>query len=154
RKDVTFIEAAFPNMKAMLIQKKVDLIPGVTPFSLDPELRAAARPLFTQKEAVGRTQMLIWAARTGFLSKNRAAMVDFMEDSLRVVRFYLDPKNHKEAVEIASQVGKQPPERFDWVFTSKDYFRDPNLLPNLEALQANIKLQQELGLLKSSIDVA
>ena len=66
--------------------------------------------LFTQKEVVGRTQMIIWAARAGFLQKNRAAMVDFMEDVIRAVRWYLDPKNHKEAVEIAARVSKRPAE--------------------------------------------
>ena len=158
KKDVTIVEAAFPNMKAMLAEKKVDLIPGVIPFSLDPQLREMTRVLFTQKEAVGRTQMIVWAARAGFLQKNRAAMVDFMEDTLRAVHWYLDPKNHKEAVEIAARVSKQPAERFDkWLFTkngqSGDYYRDPNFLPNLEALQANIKLQQELGFLKADLDV-
>ncbi len=154
RKDVTIVEAAFPNMKAMLAEKKVDLIPGVIPFSLDPQLRGMARTLFTQKEAVGRTQMIVWAARAGFLQKNRAAVVDFMEDALRAVQFYLDPKNHEEVVQIAARVSKQPPERFaGWLFTKKDYYRDPKLVPDLDALQANITLQHELGLLKANVDV-
>jgi len=85
RSDVTIVEAAFPNMKAMLLGKKADLIPGVIPFSLDPQLRGAGRVLFTQKEAVGRTQMIVWVARASFLQKNRAAMVDFMEDAIRAV---------------------------------------------------------------------
>jgi NitT/TauT family transport system substrate-binding protein len=50
--------------------------------------------LFTQKEGVGRTQMIIWAARESFIDKNRAALVDFMEDVLLIERWYLDPKNH------------------------------------------------------------
>ena len=154
KKDVTIVEAPFPAMKAMLTEKKVDLIPGVIPFSLDPQLREMTRSLFTQKQAVGATQMIVWAARAGFLQKNRAAMVDFMEDALRAVRFYLDPKNHKEVTEIAARVSKQPPERFEgWLFTKKDYYRDPNMVPNLEALQANIKTQQELGFLKADIDI-
>lgn len=154
KKDVTFVEAAFPNMRAMLAEKKVALIPGVVPFSLDPQLRAIARPLFTQKEAVGRTQMLVWTARAGFLEKHRAAVVDFLEDALRAVRFYLDPRNHDEVVQIAARVSKQPPDRFqDWLFTKKDYYRDPGLVPDLDALQANIELARDLGLLKASIDV-
>lgn len=154
RKDVTFVEAAFPNMKAMLAENKVALIPGVTPFSLDPQLRAIARPLFTQKEVVGRTQMIVWAARAGFLQKHRAAVVDFMEDALRAVHFYLDPKNHDEVVQIAARVTKQPPERFQqWLFTNADYYRDPNLVPDLDALQANIDLQRDIGLLRTSVDV-
>ena len=39
------------------------LIPGVTPFSYDPELRKIGRVLFTQKQGVDTTQMIIWAAR-------------------------------------------------------------------------------------------
>lgn len=158
KKDVTFVEAAFPNMKAMLLEKKADLIAGAPPFSFDPQLRAAARPLFLQKEGVGTTQMIIWAARAGFLQKNRAAMVDFMEDTLRIVRFFLDPKNHDEVIQIASKVSKQPPERFKgWAFTKNgqkgDFYRDLNMMPNLDALQANIKLQQQLGFIKTDLDV-
>jgi len=159
RKDVSTIETAFPNMKPTLLSKKADAIPGVIPFSFDPELRAASRVLFTQKEVVGRTQMILWAARAGVLQKNRAAMVDFMEDSIRAVRWYLDPKNHKEAVEIAARVSKRPAGAFDkWLFVkagqSGDYYRDPSMLPDLKALQANIDLQQQLGLVKATIDVA
>jgi len=159
RKDVNTIETAFPNMKATLISKKADAVPGVAPFSFDPELRAASRVLFTQKEIVGRTQMILWAARSGFLQKNRAAMVDFMEDSIRAARWYLDPKNHAEAVEIAARVSKRPAAGFDkWLFVKAgqngDYYRDPDMKPDLKALQANIDLQHQLGLVKASIDVA
>ena len=159
KKDVNTIETAFPNMKATLISKKADAIPGVIPFSFDPELRAATRVLFTQKEVVGRTQMILWAARAGFLQKNRAAMVDFMEDSIRAVRWYIDPKNHAEAVEIAARVSKRPAGAFDkWLFVkggqNGDYYRDPDMKPDLRALQANINLQHELGLVKGTIDVA
>ena len=40
-----------------------------------------------------------------------------------------------------------------WIFTDKDYFRDPKALPNLEALQANVDLQHQLGFLRSPLDV-
>src|SRR4051812_6358906 len=101
KRDYTVVEAPFPTMRAMLAEKKVDMIPAVLPFSLDPELRKIAKPLFKQSEAIGVTQMIVWAARKPFIDKNRAALVDFMEDSLRITRWYLDPANHKEAMEIA-----------------------------------------------------
>lgn len=154
KKDVTIVEAAFPNMKAMLAEKKVDLISGVLPFSVDPDLLKIAHPLFTQEEAIGKTQMIIWVAREGFLKKNHAAMVDFMEDALRVERWFLDPKNHKETVAIAAKVTKRPAASFEgWLFTKKDYYRDPNGKPDLKALQANMDVQKELGFLKSKLDV-
>jgi sulfonate transport system substrate-binding protein len=154
KRDYTVVEAAFPTMKAMLLQKKVDLIPGVPPFSLDPELRANTRVLFTQVEAVGPSQMIVWAARKGFIDKNRAAMVDFMEDSLREVHWFLDPANRTEVLEIAAKVSKRPAASFEpWLFTKNDAYRDPNMIPNLDALQANIRLQKELGFIRGDIDV-
>ena len=42
KRDYTVIEAPFPTMRAMLGEKKVDIVPGVLPFSLDPELRKIA----------------------------------------------------------------------------------------------------------------
>jgi len=153
KRDYTVVEAPFPAMRAMLAEKKVDLIPAVLPFSLDPEMQKISRALFTTKDAVGVTQFSVWMARKPFIDKNRAALVDFMEDTLRIVRWYLDPANKKEVMEICARVTKQPPERFDWVFTTRDNYRDPNMLPNLDALQKNVDLVRDLGFVKSSIDI-
>ena len=153
KRDYTVIEAPFPAMRAMLAEKKVDLVPGVLPFSLDPELRKIATPLFKQSDAIGVTQMIVWTARKSFTDKNRAAMVDFMEDTLRIVRWYLDPANHKEAAEIAARATKQPAERFGWLFTNNDYYRDPSLIPDLAALQRNVDMTRDLGFVKGNLDV-
>jgi NitT/TauT family transport system substrate-binding protein len=153
KRDYTVVEAPFPTMRAMLAEKKVDLIPAVLPFSLDPELRKISRPLFIQRDAIGVTQMIVWAARKPFIDKNRAAMIDFMEDTLRTVRWYLDPKNHNEVMQIAARVTKQPPERFDWVFTKKDAYRDPNMLPDLAALQRNVDMTRDLNFVRGTIDI-
>ncbi|MBO0741738.1 MAG: ABC transporter substrate-binding protein [Hyphomicrobiaceae bacterium] len=153
KRDYTVLEAPFPAMRAMLAEKKVDMVPGVLPFSLDPELRKIARPIFSQRDAIGETEMLVWAVRKPFIDKNRAAMVDFMEDTLRIVRWYLDPANQKAAAEIASTVTKQSPERFGWLFTNKDYYRDRDMLPNLEALQRNLDMTTDLGFVKGKVDL-
>jgi sulfonate transport system substrate-binding protein len=154
KKDVQIIEAAFPNMKALLSEKRAELIPGVLPFAYDAALRKEARTLFTQKDAMGTTELGFWAAREGFIKKNRAALVDLTEDSMRIIRWYLDPKNHDEAVKIASKITKAPPQAFQgWLFTNKDYYRDPDMMPNLNALQDNLRLVQQLGFLKTVIQV-
>jgi len=153
KRDYTVVESAFPTMRAMLSEKKVDMIPAVIPFSYDPELRKIGRTLFIQRDAIGVTDMIVWTARKPFLDKNRAAMVDFMEDTLRITRWFLDPKNQKEVMEIAGRVTKQPPERFDWLFTKRDAFHDPNMQPDLVALQKNVDMTRDLGFVKSQLDV-
>ena len=116
-RDYTIVEAPFPGMRAMLAEKKVDIIPTVLPFALDPELKKIAHPLFSITDAIGVSQFAMWAMRKPFIDKNRAAIVDFMEDTMRIERWYLDPKNHDAVAEIASRITKQPPERFGWLFT-------------------------------------
>jgi len=155
KRDYTLVEAAFPNMRAMLAEKKVDLISGVRPFTDSPDLRAIARTLFTQKDAIGPSQMIILTARTGFLEKNRAAIVDYLEDSLRALQWYSDPAHHDEVVKIVSDFAKTPPAVWNgWLFTKEgDYYKDPAGRPNLTALQSNIETQRELGFLKADLDV-
>jgi NitT/TauT family transport system substrate-binding protein len=153
KRDYAMVEAPLPTMRAMLADKKADLVPVVLPFALDPELRRIARPLFYNRDVVGVTQLLVWTARQSFLDKNRAAMVDFMEDTLRITRWFLDPANRSEVMAIAGRVTKQPPERFDWAFTTKDYYHAPNMVPNLDALQRNVGLMKDLGFVKIDVDV-
>jgi sulfonate transport system substrate-binding protein len=154
KRDLTIIESGFPNMKAMLESHKVDLISSVRPFSADPELRNEARTLFTQKEAIGRSQMIILTARAPFLAANHQAVVDFLEDSLRALHWYSDPANHDEVVKIVSDFTKIPPKIYQsWLFTKGgDFYHDPEGRPDLEALQANIETQRGLGFLKSDLD--
>jgi len=152
-RDYTVVEAPFPAMRAMLAEKKVDMIPTVLPFALDPELKKIARPLFSITAAIGVSQFAIWAMRKPFIDANRAALVDFMEDSMRIERWYLDPNNHDAVAAIAGTVTKQPPERFGWLFTKNDYYRSPDMRPDLAALQKNVDMTHELGFVKASFDV-
>jgi len=156
KKDYTVIEAPFPTMAALLKDKKADMISAVLPFSLSPILKEEGKRLFDQTEGIGRSQFVFWAARKPFLDKNRAAMVDFMEDTIRVVRWFQDPKNHEAAVKIAVELTKIPAQVWDsWLFVKgKDYYRSPDALPDLKALQANIETQRELGFLTKDIRIA
>jgi len=153
RRDYTMIEAPLPAMRAILADKKADLVPLVVPFSFDPELRRIAKPLFYNRDVMGLTQLLFWCARQSFIDKHRPAMVDFMEDTLRITYWFLDPANHAEVVTISSRLTRQPPERLGWVFTKQDYYHVPGMRPDLAALQRNVALIKELGLINVDTDV-
>jgi sulfonate transport system substrate-binding protein len=153
-RDYTIVEAQFPNMKSLLIEKKADLVVGVKPFTLDPELQAAGTDLFTQRDAVGMTDFLFLTARTGFIEKNRAAIVDFLEDDIRATRWYMDPANHAEAAKIVSDYIHVPPERLGWIFTHDDFYRDPGLRPDIPGIQKNVDMLVDFNLISTKIDVA
>jgi NitT/TauT family transport system substrate-binding protein len=153
KRDYTVIETPFPTMPAVLNEKKADLVTAVMPFALNPMLNEIGIPLYNQVEGLGSSQFVFWTARQSWIDQHRAVLVDFMEDMLRIERWYLDPKNHEEVARIASGLIKVPPERLGWLFTKQDYYRDPDMMPDLGALQRNIDTTAELGFIKSRFDV-
>lgn len=153
KRDFSVIEVNFPNMKSVLEQHKADLIPSTLPWSRDPAQAAISRTLFTTSDAMGHVALSFWVAHQGFLDKNRAAMVDFLEDYVRSIHWYLDPKNHDAAVKYVSDFTKVPVATMqDWLFTKADNYRDPNGLTDIDAVSRNIHSQRELGLIKSDLD--
>jgi len=153
KRDYTVTEIRFPNMGAALTEGKVDLIGTLMPFAPGVK-KKGARVLFTMKDAMGPSQMIFWGARQSFLDKNKAALKDFFEDHQRALRWFLDPKNRKEALQIIANFTKKKVSAYEsWVFTSKDFYRDPTGRVNVEALAKNVKAQRELGFLKIDIDV-
>ena len=109
--------------------------------------------LFTTADAMGHVALSFWVARQGFLEKNRAAMVDMLEDYLRSIHWYLDPKNQDAAVKYVSDFTKVPVAMFQgWLFTKTDNYRDPNGLTDIDAVSRNIHSQRELGLIKADLD--
>jgi len=153
KRDYTVIEAPFPAMAALLHEKKADMVAAVMPFALSPVFKQEGKVLFDQTAGLGRSQFSNLTARKAFIEKNRAALVGFMEDVIRIERWYLDPKNHDEVAKIASQMLKVPPERLGWLFTKQDSYRDPDARPDLDALQRNVNTTAELGFIKSAFDV-
>ncbi len=154
KRDYTVIEAPFPAMASLLKEKKVDLAPGVPPFAFDSFFKDECKVLFDQTAGIGRSQFAFWAMRAPFIKQNRAALVDFFEDVIRIERWYLDPKNHDAVAMIASESLHVPPERFGWVFRKEtDYYRSPDARPDIAALQRNVDTATDLGFFKSSFDI-
>ncbi|HVV94575.1 MAG TPA: ABC transporter substrate-binding protein [Hyphomicrobiales bacterium] len=155
--DVNVVEAPFPTMKTMLLSGKADLVPGALPFSTDPELRSKGRVLFTELDAMGGpSDLVFWVARKSFLDKHRAAVLDFMTDYLRAVRFYTDPKNRAEGVQIAAKFTKLPASVFDkFLFMpGKDIYRVPDGVPQAAILQSNIDVLYKYHQLAKTVQIA
>jgi NitT/TauT family transport system substrate-binding protein len=155
KRDYQIIEIEFPNMVSALQQKKVDMIEIGTPFSVIAQKDGTAKSLFDVGQAMGPTELTLWAARAPFIAAHRAVLVDFFEDVQTMLHWYLDPAHRAEGIKIVAQFTKQPEADFsDWLFTKNDYYRDPDARPNLTALQNNVQTQKKVGLLNIDIDVA
>jgi len=153
KRDYTMVEVAFPNIPAMLDEKKIDLGTVLQPMSDQLLATGKYKVLFTSKDAMGPSQLVFLAANGKFLNDNRQALMDFFEDHVRAVRWFSDPKNHDEAVKIIANFMQQPPDTLGYLFTKGDYFRDPFMVPNIKALQESIDIAVDLGLAQRGITV-
>ncbi|HUK59422.1 MAG TPA: ABC transporter substrate-binding protein [Stellaceae bacterium] len=152
--DFTTIEANFANMFPMIEQDKVDLIP-VLPQDMKRVFETGRyRTLYTAGEARGPAETVAWAMRASFIAAHRAALVDFFEDHLRALHWFLEPAHHDAAVAIAAQVTKQKPDELQYFFTHDDFYRDPDGVPDLKAAQKEIDDSAKLGILKEGIELS
>ena len=145
-RDYTIIEAPFPGMKSMLMEKKVDLIPAVLPFMLDPELKKNARSLFDMKAAIGRSQFVMWSAPQGVYRRPSRGAGRLSRRLVAHPALVSRSKEPRRRSRNRVRLTKQPPERFGWIFSKNDYYRDPNLMPDLDALQRNVDMTHDLRL--------
>jgi ABC-type nitrate/sulfonate/bicarbonate transport system substrate-binding protein len=154
-RDYTIVEVRYPNQETFLREKKVDATVMIPPFVNEALKRGGIRALFNNGDAIGRSQFLVQVARTEFLQQHRAAVEAMMEDYLIAWRWYLDPRNVEQANQYAAAYTKFPIESFrGWAWLKeKDYYRDPDAVPDLEALQKDMRLMQEYGFIAQPVDV-
>jgi NitT/TauT family transport system substrate-binding protein len=154
KSDYTVVEVRFPAMEATLREKKVDLITALPPFYFEMHARGGVRDLFVPEDAMGPIQSLVNVVRTDFLKANREAVVDFFEDYLRALRWFLTPANRPEAVQITAAFLKRPAAVYEgWAFTKRDFYRDPDALPDVDALQRNLDTLLDLGVVPRRLEV-
>jgi NitT/TauT family transport system substrate-binding protein len=152
--DFTTVEANFANMPAMIEDGKVDLIAVLPQFAHGVIGNPKYRVLFTARDAVGPTQSVMWAMRADFIAKNRPALVDFYEDHIRAVRWFLDPKNREDALDLAAQVTKAPKETLAYAFTTEDFYRSPDARPTIDSVQKDIDENVKLGVIPKDVQIA
>jgi NitT/TauT family transport system substrate-binding protein len=152
--DYTIVEVGIAAMDAALREGRADMITTVPPFLYVTEKKGGVKRLFKPEDAMGDVQALVLVGRTEFLKNNAAVMKDFMEDYLIALRWFLDPKNHDEAVKITAAFSKRPAAVYQsFAFTDKDFYRSPTATPDIKALQNNIDLMHDLGVIKRKVDV-
>lgn len=110
------------------------------------------RTLYTASQARGGpAQTVLWAMRADFIAAHRPVLVDFFEDHIRAVRWFLDPKNREDALAIAMQVTKQQRPDLEYAFTDSDFYRSPDMVPDVVAAQREIDNSFKLGLLPKAV---
>jgi sulfonate transport system substrate-binding protein len=154
-RDVRIIEAGFGAMEAMTRENKVQVGSFLAPFWSKAEKKGGFRKLFEQKDGMGTTEFLLFAANDNFIKAHRDVLVKFLADYVRGTNAVNDPKNRPRVLKIMAELTDQPESAFaDWaLLRGKDYYHAPDGLVNEIALQSNIDSLAELKMIPKSFDV-
>lgn len=150
--DYTLIEVSIANMPVMLAEDKVDLI-NLDPMFVNKLEGVEYRVLFRSKDFAGTSQALVLVTSQQFIDEHRDALVDFFEDYMRGVRWFMDPENHEEAVTIASTFMRLPRADLEYAFTTRDFYRSLDLVPDVPSMQRAIDNAVELDIIDRGIVV-
>jgi NitT/TauT family transport system substrate-binding protein len=154
-RDYQIVEVRFSAMLASLDEGRVDMAFLPLPFSLKAEANPKFRQLFTMRDALGENETVVWGAKAEYIAKNRAALVDMIEDNIRARAWLSDPKNHEAVLKILAKVTKIPEETYrGWVFTEKDTYRSKDASFDVALLQKNIDDLHKEGVIPGTIEVA
>lgn len=153
--DVTILEAGFGGQEAMLREGKTDVAVFIAPFWSRAQKTGGIRPLFHQRDGLGDTQFLLYAAKKDFIAENREVLVNVMEDYIRGIRWLTDEANRDAALDMIAAWNKNDRSNYEaWaLIPSEDYRHDANGKVNVDAMQSNINTLHELGLLRKTLDV-
>ncbi len=154
-RDYHLLEVRPPNMEAVLREGKIDMGWFDAGFWHRAQTKGGVRALFRGTDIFGTVQVLVQVARQEFLTRHRAAVVDYYEDYLRGLRWALDARNRDEVIRLAARYYKVPEATLTGYYLTKaDYHHDPDGIPNMEVFQKDIDLMHEMGLLPQKFDAA
>jgi NitT/TauT family transport system substrate-binding protein len=152
-RDYQTVELRFPAMLPALLGAKADLVFLVEPFDHDAEANPKLVKLFSAAEAMGQVETGFWVGRTDWIAKNRATLVDMLEDMILFRKWCYDPAHSQEARELLSKIGKRPVAQFAKVFTKDDTLqRNIDLQLDVANIQRNIRDLNEAGAMNLNIE--
>jgi ABC-type nitrate/sulfonate/bicarbonate transport system substrate-binding protein len=150
-KDYQVVELRFPAQLAALQSKRIDLAILLRPFDEQAGKDPSLKQLFTMGDAIGPTETVSWVGKADFIAKNRAVLVDFLEDNIRLRR-WASGAGHDKAVKTLAELVKKSPEEMNYAFTKGDNYYDPDAKVNTARMQKNIDDLVKIKLVNATID--
>jgi ABC-type nitrate/sulfonate/bicarbonate transport system substrate-binding protein len=149
--DVRITPVAFPAMQEALDAGKVEVGQFPQPFAALAEQRMRLRKVFDAKYGVPfDEELIVLIGKDEFLKKNAAAVRALLADLRDATRFYLDKPREARQMLIDAKMVRVGPEVY---LGMHDYYRDPSLRIDADALVKMQEFQIKAGFQKKPVDV-
>jgi ABC-type nitrate/sulfonate/bicarbonate transport system substrate-binding protein len=149
--DVKITPIPFPAMQESLEAGRVDLGQFPQPFAALLEKQMKVRKIFDAKYGVPfDEELIVLIGKDEFLKKNAIAIRALLEDLKDATRFYLDkPREARQLLIDAKMVRVAP----DVYVGMNDYFHEPTIRVDVDALEKMQEFQIKAGFQKKNVDV-
>ena len=92
--------------------------------------------------------------RSDVIAAHRPTFVDFFEDHIRAIRWFLDPKNRDEVLAMLADVTKLPKEDLAFAFGKDDFYHSPDARPDIQSVQKEIDASAEMGVIPKRAEIS
>jgi ABC-type nitrate/sulfonate/bicarbonate transport system substrate-binding protein len=155
KKDIQVVEVGFPNIAAAIRDGRIDAGPLILPFMATEVARGGLRPLFTGADAFGAHAVIFQVVTNDFLKANPEAVRAFLDDYVRGLKWFYDPKNRDQAIQITADFTKSPKEVLaSYFMTSRDYYRDPDACVSAKLIQGPVDAMHREGFIDRAVDLS
>jgi ABC-type nitrate/sulfonate/bicarbonate transport system substrate-binding protein len=149
--DVRITPIPFSAMQQSLEAGRIDIGQFPQPYAALAEKEMKVRKVFDAKYGMPFDEELtVVVAKREFLQKNASAVRAMMEDLKAAMRFYLEEPRRARQVLIDARMVRVTP---DVYLTMQDYYRDPSLGIDVEALELMQQFQVRSGFQRKQADV-
>jgi ABC-type nitrate/sulfonate/bicarbonate transport system substrate-binding protein len=149
--DVTIAPIPFPAMQEALESGKVDVAELPQPFAALAERQMKLRKIFDAKYGIPfDEELIVLIGKDEFLKKNAEAVRAFLADLEAATRFYLEKPGEARSLLIDAKMVRVIS---DVYLTMQDYYRDPTLRVDADALEKMQEFQIKAGFQKKQVDV-
>jgi ABC-type nitrate/sulfonate/bicarbonate transport system substrate-binding protein len=149
--DVRIAPIPFSAMQEALAAGKIDVGEFPQPFAALLESELVVTRIFDAKYGMPFDEELdVLIAKEAFLKRNAEAVRALLDDLREAMRFYLDRPREARQLLIDARMVRVSPAVY---LGMRDYYRDPTLRPDVDALMKMQEFQVKAGFQKNSIDV-
>jgi ABC-type nitrate/sulfonate/bicarbonate transport system substrate-binding protein len=149
--DVTIAPIPFSAMQEALVAGKIDVGEFPQPFAALLEKEASVRKIFDAKYGLPFDEELdVLIAKDKFLKRNSVAVRALLEDLQQAMRFYLEKPREARQLLIDTKMVRVSPAVY---FEMNDYYRDPTMRPDVDALVKMQEFQVRAGFQKKPVDM-
>jgi len=149
--DVKITPVPFSAMQESLDAGKIDIGQFPQPFAALAEKQMKVRKIFDAKYGIPfEEELTVLVGKEAFLKNNAAAIRAMLQDLTASMQFYLErPREARQLLIDARMVRVLP----DVYMNMQDYYRDPTLRVDVEALERMQAFQIKAGFQRKNADV-